>query len=578
MNHRTLGRLLGALFLCLAGIAAVLSAPASVAADDGDWRYGVIDSTDDPAAATRLGVSWTRVRFQWADVQPDGPDDWNPPVDDEALAAELDDGRMVAGLLIGIPNWARDRQRLPKGLYLPYDDPGNTWAAFVREAVGRYEGQIDHWIIWNEPDIDDPDAPGHTWDGDAEDFAQLLRVAYLVARETNPDAVIHLGAFTHFWDPAYFGRFLDILVADPQAAENNYYFDVATAHLYFQPDKIYDVITGFRADMTARGMWKPIWLVETNAPPADDSYWPVPNWTLYVTLYEQAAFIPQAMASALAAGAERIAVYKLIDVKGDRAANPEPFGLLRTDNSRRPAFDAYRVAVRQLSHAGQAVRERWDAVGQIRVDQGDQTTTVLFARLPEAQETAVIATAETAELVDMWGKSRTIEAENGVFTVDLQPALCTQTIADYCMIGGTVQYLVQEKGGHPLGALPLEDVVPLTPTAPDASATVAVAAGSEVEATVGATVTVTAATEIPVATGNAAAEIAATQTESDATAQPEEVAVQGTVVALATIKQATAVPAETAAGRPVSGLLLLGLGIVGALALGGWLLVSRRGH
>ena len=25
---------------------------------------------------------------------------------------------------------------------------------------------------------------------------------------------------------------------DPQAAENNYYFDVATAHLYFQPEQI----------------------------------------------------------------------------------------------------------------------------------------------------------------------------------------------------------------------------------------------------------------------------------------------------------------------------------------------------
>ena len=41
----------------------------------GVGRFGVIESYEDPAAADRLGVAWTRVRFQWAEVQPDGPDD-----------------------------------------------------------------------------------------------------------------------------------------------------------------------------------------------------------------------------------------------------------------------------------------------------------------------------------------------------------------------------------------------------------------------------------------------------------------------------------------------------------------------
>ncbi|MEZ4518096.1 MAG: hypothetical protein R3C44_15175 [Chloroflexota bacterium] len=229
------------------------------------------------------------------------------------------------------------------------------------------------------------------------------------------------------------------------------------AHLYFQPDQIYEVINAFRDEMASRGLKKPIWLVETNAPPADDTYWPVPNWTLYVTVYEQAAFIPQAIASALAAGAERIAVFKLMDVDGDREANPEPFGLLRQDNSRRPAYDTYRVAIRQLGNAREAVRERWDAVGQIRVDQGDQTTTVLFSRLPYTQKVTIAADAPTAELVDMWGESRTITARNGVFTLDLPSALCTQTIGDYCMIGGTVMYLVQEKDVYLPGALQPEE-------------------------------------------------------------------------------------------------------------------------
>ena len=176
--------------------------------------FGVIESYESPADATTLGVSWTRVRFQWAEVQADDPDTWTPLVSDEQIDGEISNGRQVVGLLIGVPEWARDENKLPTGLWLPHDDPDNSWANFVREVVGRYNGRINHWIIWNEPDIADPSALGHTWDGSVEDFIQLQRVAYLAAKEMNPDVVIHLPAFTHFWDPTYFGRFLATLTAD----------------------------------------------------------------------------------------------------------------------------------------------------------------------------------------------------------------------------------------------------------------------------------------------------------------------------------------------------------------------------
>ena len=90
---------------------------------------------------------------------------------------------------------------------------------------------------------------------------RLQRVAYLAAKEANPDAVIHLGAFTYFWDPGYFDRFLDVLAADPDAAANDFYFDAATAHLYFQPNAVYNVLYAFRQVMADHGLDKPIWLV-----------------------------------------------------------------------------------------------------------------------------------------------------------------------------------------------------------------------------------------------------------------------------------------------------------------------------
>lgn len=420
-----------------------------------DWRFGIIETYESPTDAEDAGAAWTRVRFHWGDSQPTGPDEWIPPVTDEQIAAELAAGREVIGLLIGMPDWARDENMLPQGLWLQPDDPGNLWANYVRSVVGRYEGRINHWIIWNEPDIWDKSTPGHTWDGELEDFLQLQRTAYLVARQENPAAVIHLAAFTYFWDAnygreQYFDRLLDALTADPEAAGHNYYFDVATAHLYFQPNLIYDILQAFNGMMVEHGLDKPIWLVETNAPPNDDPSWPVENPTLRVTEAEQAAFMPQVLAVALAAGAERIGIYKLQDTESDRLANPEPFGLMRLDGSRRPAFDTYRIAAQYLAGARSAVRERWDEVGQVRLDQGDFTTTVLFSRLPLLQQAQVAATSDSAILVSMTGEQRQILAENGYFTVDLPPALCSQTAGDYCMIGGESLYLVQAAAGHEL--------------------------------------------------------------------------------------------------------------------------------
>ncbi len=546
-----------------------------------EWRFGVIESYTAPRAANNLGVSWTRVRFQWAEVQPNGPETWKSTVREEQIDGEIDAGREVVGLLIGIPAWARAENNLPAGLYLPYDDPGNLWANFVREAVGRYDGRIDHWIIWNEPDIDDPAAPGHTWDGSIEDFIQLLRVAYLAAKETNPHAVIHLPAFTYFWNPDYIGDFFNVLVAQPDAAANGYFFDVATAHLYFQPGTVYDGIRILYDEMAARGLpWKPVWLVETNAPPIDDEAWPVENWTLSVTMNEQAAFIPQAVAAALAAGAERIAVYKLLDLRSDREANPEPFGLLRMDGTRRPAFGTYITTIRYLAGAVRAERERWDEIGQIRIDQPDRTTTVLFARLPGEAQTAVIpATASTALWVDMWGRAQEIEAEDGQFTVQLPAALCTQSIGDYCMIGGTTFFLVQATQNDVTLPTPLPPGYPTPKPDPNVtpSPTGSPTATPTTPPTATATPTITATpspTAPPTQTPTATPTATATQTPT----------VTGTAVPSAT-PLPTPLPTPSPAARPISppttpGAVLsywfLGAAaLLGALVLGGWLRRQR---
>ena len=427
-----------------------------------DCRFGVVEAHAEPGAASALGAGWTRGTFRWNEIQLNGPEEWNEvSISDAALASELARGRQVAGLLVTTPGWATDvgiGPGVPQGLYLPTDDPHNLWANFVRTVVGRYAGRIDHWIIWNEPDI--PQTQHMSWGGSVEDFIQLLRVAYTVAKETNPNAVIHMAAVTHWWNEHWFGQFLDALVTDPNAAANNYYFDAATLHIYFQPETVYDITAHYYRLLHNRNIYKPIWIAETNAAPSQDPAWPVPNAQFNISLEEQAYFVTQALSLGIAAGAERIAVYKMADAESDRTANPEPFGLVRMDGSRRPAFTAYQVATTYLSGFRGGSWDRRDEISVVTIDRGARTTTVLWARTPEPQTAMIAARTTRALLVDVWGSAYYVYPERGYYFIDLPGANCAQG----CQIGGAPYMLVEEA---PLSA----DTAPLaaSPTPPPAA-------------------------------------------------------------------------------------------------------------
>ncbi len=395
-----------------------------------------------------LGAGWTRVTFEWNHIQPHHAGEWiEYPVADAVLDAELAAGREIVGLIVATPGWATDTAKgigVPAGLSLPNDHPDNTWATFIRKLLTRHAGRIHHWIIWNEPDIWDTNF--QSWGGSVEDFARLMRVAYDVAHQVDPQVTIHLPAVTHWWDVNYgrelfLRRFLQIITADPLAGEHNYYFDALTLHIYFNPDTMYDLSRFYLNLLGEFGIYKPLWIVETNAAPADDPTWPVPNPQFHITQEDQAAYMIQGVAMALAAGAQRIAVYKMIDLASD-TANPEPFGLLRQDGSRRPAFTAYQVAIRYLAGFQRASVDRRDDAAVVTVQRDGGWTTVVWARGPAAVGVQVSAHASKAQLIDWRGNRQNLTAQNGVYTVSVPASPCHHA-GNPCLIGGS-PYLIVE--------------------------------------------------------------------------------------------------------------------------------------
>jgi hypothetical protein len=191
-----------------------------------------------------------------------------------------------------------------------------TCGLLCAQSGAAYKGRIDHWIIWNEPDIEPPD-DGIQWGGNVADYYQLVKVAYQVAKQENPNAVIHLAGLTWHHDVVhkrvpYLQRFINEARKDPSASANHDYFDVGTFHVYLTSDTVYDILQAMYGILHRNGLKQPIWINETNSPPSSDPLNPWRAPTFITSLDQQADFLIHAFALGLA-GAQRIAVYKLID-------------------------------------------------------------------------------------------------------------------------------------------------------------------------------------------------------------------------------------------------------------------------
>ncbi|HEX6510931.1 MAG TPA: hypothetical protein VF157_01430 [Chloroflexota bacterium] len=437
--------------------------------DASDRHFGVAESfrTQQTHLAYDAGVKWSRITFAWPGLQPGyWNGEWYLPAG--YLADQMSHDIDLAGMLVGTaPEYAQDLtkgpQSVPKGLYLPYDSPGNTWGQFVRKAAEYYKGRIFHWIIWNEPDItpSDPNAAYYTWSGSVADYYQLLKVAYLNIKAVDPHLTVGTAAFTYWTDKhagrrQYFDRLLDLVASDPTAAANNYYMDFASLNLYSDPHTLYDVPGMYHQFMQARGFDRPIWVTETNVIPYDD---PVnaggPLSTpadMRASLGEQASFILQAYALGMAAGVDRIEVYKMKDGDNDVINGQALVGNL-PDLHIRPAYVAYQLAAQYFSKPKSASYFKKGDVEEVVFDRGNQRVTALWNLSGAPTTTTVKSSGGSAKLLDKFGLAKDLPAAPGGYAISLDAAtnFNNPDAPAKAMIGGNPVLLVEDGATAPVG-------------------------------------------------------------------------------------------------------------------------------
>jgi hypothetical protein len=427
----------------------------AVATDDG--RFGMVQGLIDPDMAYKAGARWDRIVFPWSLIQKDGPNSWTELYfTDEQIRTQQRRGVTMAGVIIATPQWASTTPEKgrpvdpPRGLELAYNDPNNTWGQFVRKLAAREKGVVDHWIIWNEQDMFTP-ALRYTFDGSYEQYAQLLKVAYLNIKEVNPNAKVIIGGFAYWWDkeynrPPYLGPLLEVIKRDPDRDRNNHYFDIVSVHSYTAPLNSFTEPMIMKDILTQRGMTKPIWISESNVIPYDDLKNALPSGQLRGSLDQQASYVIQAMALSIAAGTERYAVYKAVDEKPEN--DIELWGLIRNDHTVKPSYVAFQVGATYFTNVKSAVfswpgvdkptpdqyrtilasnesrlQFVWPSqVSQVTMERGDHRTIVTWNNSPEAVTHKIAAAAKSATLVHKNGATETISAKNGYYSLDLAPS------------------------------------------------------------------------------------------------------------------------------------------------------------
>lgn len=281
---------------------------------------------------TRAGVTSVRIDFGWKDIEPDHQGDYRWDKLDALVTEYQAAGFSVLLMLYWAPEWSSGTTA-KNGVPSSGTDFGN-----LAGAVARRHPDLAGIELWNEPDIDT------FWAGTPAQFAQMAADAYTEAKRLAP-AMTFLGAA-----PTYLGLangWFEAMYDNPSYAPGRSY-DAQAIHPYPSPSDLppnapasdwsINGIPQLQELRAAYGDTSPLWVTEVGWS-THDSPDSAENWKRGVTEHEQAAYTLGALILLQAYDIAACYLYTDRDMEQTTDPHERNFGLLRTDNSRKPVAD-----------------------------------------------------------------------------------------------------------------------------------------------------------------------------------------------------------------------------------------------
>ncbi len=250
----------------------------------------------------------------------------------------LEHGIKTLGLLGFPPRWASTAPEDADRVHT-YKPDLDAWAAFVENVARHYKDLVQHWEIWNEPNITVFWSP----EPDAEEFIDVVKVGYEAAKRGNPDCTVIMPGLAGPGQNRWGMEFLDELLELGAAR----YCDAISIHPYRQTTPEGSDLVGdlqHIADMAEEhGGRRPIWFTEN-------------CWTTHIpggsTEQRQAVMLPRCYVLSLATGLmERFIWFRLHDPGLDRFYTEHNYGMCYNDLTPKPAYFAHRTVATLLEGA-----------------------------------------------------------------------------------------------------------------------------------------------------------------------------------------------------------------------------------
>src|SRR5262245_10962307 len=302
-------RLITRVFFCLLVVAGAL-APAPLRAGE-ESPYGInahLPRTAELNLVAQAGIGWIRVDFNWYLMQPTRDSfDWT--LTDQIVDQAVARGLSVFATLAYTPGWANGGA----GTNVPPTNSGD-WYAFVFATVSRYRDRVQHWGMWNEPNL------VQFYTGGVQSYIRdVLTVGSKAAKAADPGCLVLGPELAQLGSGQWRRWFRTIL---KKAASR---IDIVTHHMYDDtgdevlrslgvgggPLSNLNTPLGIKAQTPAAD--KPFWLTET-------------GWrTDVVTETQQADYYVQVLDGVLAGqGIDKVFFYDL----SDDPRFPEEWGIL----------------------------------------------------------------------------------------------------------------------------------------------------------------------------------------------------------------------------------------------------------
>jgi len=340
------------------------------------WSYAPDEKRLDLACylAEIAGIGLLRDRLSWGEVEKEeGKYDWGKY--EQAAKAQARHNITVYQIFHDCPAWASiELMGGRKAWNIPPKDPIYVYRMVNRlvKDLGKY---VRYFEVWNEPNIG-------FFNGRPEDYAAILKAAYLGAKDGDP----------------YFGILIGSAAGTPgdfyeRVYENDVggYFDIYNQHWYGSPEDLFNFIPGsVISQLRKHGLEnKPIWMTEMGM-----RAYPDENGDFKEIERQQASYLVRAYACAFANGISKFFYFYLCEfLEGSVSL----WGIVRSDLTPKPTYIALANLIRQLGEA--------KCIGWKRIDD-----TYLIAFKRNKDENVIVAWGKE-------GKNITIPAKGPVVDI-----------------------------------------------------------------------------------------------------------------------------------------------------------------